>query len=92
MTQGKNFSNSIASAVGTLTEGKIAEPAAPEQNQTPEVKPIQKKPNKILLRIDPDTQAALQKKARQIAADQDRNYSLTELINDILKSYVQKNF
>lgn len=88
MTKGKNFSNSIASAVGTLTEGKIAEPAAPEPIQTPEKKEYVK----IILRMDKDLHAALQQIALDKAAEMGRRYSLTELINDILKSYVQKNF
>ena len=82
MTKGKNFSNPIASAVGTLTEGKIAEPAAPEKKDYV----------KIILRMDKDLHAALQQIALDKAAEMGRRYSLTELINDILKNYVQKNF
>ena len=89
MTKNKNFSNSLASAIGTLTEGKIAEPDFLTPEEKDQLQQIQKKPNKILLRIDPDLQAALQKEARQIAAVQDRNYSLTELINDILKEHLR---
>ena len=88
MTKGKNFSNSIASAVGTLTEGKITEPATPEPIQTPEKKEYVK----IILRMDKDLHAALQQIALDKAAEMGKRYSLTELINDILKSYVQKNF
>ena len=87
----KNFSNSLAEAVSVLSEGKITEQdySVPEKNEKLQ-KPDKKKPNKILLRIDPDVQAALQKEARKIAAEEDRNYSLTELINDILKKYLQE--
>ncbi len=86
----KNFSNSLAEAVNVLAEGKISEPDFLTPEEQEQLKKMQKKPNKILLRIDPDVQAALQKEARKIAAEEDRNYSLTELINDILKRHLQE--
>lgn len=87
---GKNFSNSLTEAIDVLTEGKITETNFLTPKEQEELQKDKKKPNKILLRIDPDVQAALQKEARKIAAEEDRNYSLTELINDILKRHLQE--
>ena len=87
---GKNFSNSLTEAIDVLTEGRITETNFLTPKEQEELQKDKKKPNKILLRIDPDVQAALQKEARKIAAKEDRNYSLTELINDILKRHLQE--
>lgn len=87
---GKNFSNSLTEAIDVLTEGRITETNFLTPKEQEELQKDKKKPNKILLRIDPDVQAALQKEARKIAAEEDRNYSLTELINDILKRHLQE--
>ena len=82
MSKNKDF-GSLADTLGILTEGKISD--HPEKDKQKE------KPLKILLRIDPEDHAALQKEARTIAAKEDRNYSLTELINDILKEHLKVN-
>ena len=88
MTKGKNFSNSIASAIGTLTEGKIAEPVRSNPETPIEIKPEKKEYVKIILRMDKDLHAALQQMALDQAAKKGKRYSLTELINDILNEYL----
>ena len=81
MTKGKDFSNRLQQSVSNRTEEKKTEPA--------ELEPVPEKKEyvKIVLRMEKDLHAALQSEARKIAAAEDRKYSLTELINDILKSY-----
>ena len=77
----KDFSNSFAETLNVLSNGNITET---------EPVPEKKSKVKILLRMDPDVHAALQKKARKIMAEENRNYSLTELINDILTAYLNE--
>lgn len=83
----KNFSNSLASAIGTLTEGKIADQADQEPIQAPEKKEYVK----IVLRMEKDLHADLQQIALDQAAQKGKRYSLTELINDILSDYIHLN-
>ena len=83
----KNFSNSLASAIGTLTEGKIADQTDPEPIQIPEKKEYVK----IVLRMEKDLHADLQQIALDQAARKGKRYSLTELINDILSDYIHHN-
>lgn len=91
MTKGKNFSNSLASAVGTLTKGMITDPVTSDPETPIELKPEKKEFVKIVLRMDKEIHTALRKEARTIAAEEDRNYSLTELINDILTDHLRSD-
>lgn len=83
----KDFSNSLAETMNVLTAGKISEPAALEPLPVPEKKEYVK----IILRMEKDLHAALQQMALDRAAKNGARYSLTELINDILKEYLEAN-
>lgn len=83
----KDFANALGQTIKDLTGGKISEPAALDPLPEPEKKEYVK----IILRMEKDLHAALQQIALNQAAKKGVRYSLTELINDILKEYLSMN-
>lgn len=86
MKKSKDFSNSLAETMNILSGGKIADSVQTEPIQEAEIK---QDFVKIVLRMGKDDHAALTKIALNEAARMGKRYSLTELINDILKDYLE---
>ncbi|MBQ6508053.1 MAG: GIY-YIG nuclease family protein [Flexilinea sp.] len=63
-------------------------PLYPDLEQYPFLDDVKKTRKSFLLSLDKDIYEHLQRKARVIAYEEDRNYSVTELINDILNQHV----
>lgn len=73
MSTQKNFTSALAETISDL---------APASE-------MEKKPIKyIRLRLDLDVHEKLRNKAHEISMKSPKNYSLTDLINDILKKYI----
>ena len=88
----KDFTNSLAETLNVLSGGQITESAAPDTAALdPIPEPKEEEFVYIRLRMNKDVHAALQRTALNEAAGRGKRYSLTELINDILKNYLENS-